>query len=791
MSFLRGSANFVWCTTSVLGKGATGAVFQGVNKNNGEPVAVKTFNQVSHMRPHDVQMREFEVLRKVKHENIVKLLAIEEEQDGRGKVIVMELCTGGSLFNILDDPENTYGLAEEEFLLVLEHLSAGMKHLRDNNLVHRDLKPGNIMKFISDDGSTIYKLTDFGAARELQEDQQFVSLYGTEEYLHPDMYERAVLRKPVGKSFGATVDLWSIGVTLYHVATGQLPFRPYGGRRNRETMFYITTKKASGVIAGAQTSEGGPIDWSRELPASCPLSAGLKRYVTPLLAGLLEVDQQKIWSFDRFFSRVTDTLCRRPAVNIFDVHGVNLIKIYLHPDEEKFAAFQAHVQDQTNIPSRSQILLKGQVPILQLIEESTPGRGYPLTSIDEPLFLYSRENNNVVIPSETELPKFPVFASLVSVETDASQAKSACSVGHECKRRIDKIARCSKLSQDAVNAFVGYLTTELNKALDKSQRAKDFTKAIEDLAISVERGESIARQVFLNIRANQGSAATSSMGSTGTNLSSSAPSSTLPSFEMKSWKKELDNKSKELFGDLAPAITQLYQRYVRENSLKSEWDSNTRELWCPWAGKASQRASKLVDRLRDGWQHLLRDRATRSLTYNDEQFHVLERIKVTETGHRMKELLEKQAIPAITQRSDCLADWYKMAQTVFLQSQILDKDMDNYDRVLETFSLRLSQESKERYDMVCRMLDSWLPTVGKQLGKGSNKSQSELDERKKRRAIMEEGKWKDICSVQEQILLVLYKNEKLVEELSRCVLDEKEDSKSSSTENLQMLATSN
>ena len=39
-------------------------------------------------------MREFEVLKKVKHENIVKLLAIEEEQDGKGKVIVMELCTG-------------------------------------------------------------------------------------------------------------------------------------------------------------------------------------------------------------------------------------------------------------------------------------------------------------------------------------------------------------------------------------------------------------------------------------------------------------------------------------------------------------------------------------------------------------------------------------------------------------------------------------------------------------------------------------------------------------------------
>jgi len=69
-------------------------------------------------------------------------------------------------------------------------------------------------------------------------------------------------------------------------------------------------------------------------------------------------------------------------------------------------------------------------------------------------------------------------------------------------------------------------------------------------------------------------------------------------------------------------------RYVKEGNLHGEWDNSTRGLWCPWTTKASQRAATLVDRLRDGWQHLLRDRATRSLTYNDEQFHVLERIKV-------------------------------------------------------------------------------------------------------------------------------------------------------------------
>lgn len=62
------------------------------------------------------------------------------------------------------------------------------------------------------------------------------------------------------------------GVTLYHVATGQLPFRPYGGRRNKETMYHITTEKAPGVISGVQTSENGPIDWCTELPETCQLS---------------------------------------------------------------------------------------------------------------------------------------------------------------------------------------------------------------------------------------------------------------------------------------------------------------------------------------------------------------------------------------------------------------------------------------------------------------------------------------------------------------------------------------
>lgn len=69
----------------------------------------------------------------------------------------------------------------------------------------------------------------------------------------------------------------------------------------------------------------------------------------------------------------------------------------------------------------------------------------------------------------------------------------------------------------------------------------------------------------------------------------------------------------------------------------------------------------------DSWQHLLRDRATRSLTYNDEQFHALEKIKIAETGKRMKLLLTDDVRPVVAQIAECLADWYKRAQTIYLK----------------------------------------------------------------------------------------------------------------------------
>lgn len=151
------------------------------------------------------------------------------------------------------------------------------------------------------------------------------------------------------------------------------------------------------------------------------------------------------------------------------------------------------------------------------------------------------------------------------------------------------------------------------------------------------------------------------------------------------------NTLKSAFQRVSDPVHQLHNRFVAEESLSREWTSAYRDLRSPNKNRVNEKSKYLVDRLRDSWQHLLRDRATRSLTYNDEQFHALEKIKITETGKRIKTLLNEDVRPAVELGAECLADWYKKAQTIFLQTQFLHKDVSSHEETLYDIRDRLVQ----------------------------------------------------------------------------------------------------
>uniref|UniRef100_A0A8C7CEE6 Inhibitor of nuclear factor kappa B kinase subunit epsilon n=1 Tax=Oncorhynchus kisutch TaxID=8019 RepID=A0A8C7CEE6_ONCKI len=425
------TANYLWSLGDVLGQGATASVYKARNKRTGEQVAVKVFNQLSYSRPYEVQMREFEMLRRLNHNNIVKLFSVEELSN-KQKVLVMEYCSGGSLLSLLEEPENTFGLPETEFLIVLQCVVQGMNHLREKGVVHRDIKPGNIMRQVGEDGRSVYKLTDFGAARELEDEEKFVSIYGTEEYLHPDMYERAVLRRPQHKAYGVSVDLWSIGVTFYHAAAGSLPFTPYGGpRRNKPTMFKITKEKPVGAIAGVQKVNDGLIEWSYQLPNSCLLSKGLRCQLVPVLAGILEADQEKCWTFDQFFSATTEIL-QRVSVYLFSLQQATAHRLYI-PHYNTAAIFCEEVASQTGVGLEQQyflflghdLSLKGSMKVVN----------FPSTSPSQPLLLLSRTpETHAGLPfREPEMPNIP---SRFDIMADYSFSKLIVGVVYQYLRIV-------------------------------------------------------------------------------------------------------------------------------------------------------------------------------------------------------------------------------------------------------------------------------------------------------------------------------------------------------------------
>lgn len=741
----------------MLGKGATGNVYQGVHKKTGEPVAVKAFNPVSHLRPLEVQVREFEVMKKLNQENIVKMLDIEEEVESQKKVLIMELCTGGSLYTILDDPQNSYGLEEEEFLCVLKDLSAGMKYLRDNNIIHRDLKPGNIMKFITDDGRSIYKLTDFGAARELEDDQQFMSLYGTEEYLHPDMYERAVLRHPALKPFRATVDLWSIGVTLYHVATGSLPFRPYGGRKNRETMHYITTKKASGVISGVQHSENGPIEWNKELPKTCLLNQGLRELVTALLAGILECNDDKMWTFDQFFESVQDIISRK-VFHVFYMNEGKEISIYMQPDKV-LKDLKDQVACQVNVPSNNQLLLFNNSVFESQINCTADMTSYPSTMHLQPLILLHTENTDV--KDLTRLGAlsacFPMFHSTtINTDHDAALAKTCCSVAHAVKRLVEKLVRCRKLllqTPKILLALVAENVTKLVSSLDTVVQPKvlDHDRRFSRLEACV-----FVVTDFLSLLPN------------GRSCENERKHLSQILLETKQTKDMVDQK----FCALKTAISNLEAKVLITRSLQKQWDQAMED--CIELKGCIEKADTYVNKIRESWQALVRDKSLRTLSFPDEQFHILEKVKVQQTSKKLLNLLQEECLKSCLQASHKLDEWYSGMQATMVQNKCLEDDLSAVVTHLKHFATTLGEGEVEVDACTTRILSTLkkdVPTentpIQNDAGEQSVSNESSLSKSQSRKPSVRSCNSPSSMEVKERLLHL-----KAVQlELSRIVTD--------------------
>lgn len=196
---------------ALLGQGGMGAVYRGMDIMLERPVAIKALRSEVASQPQLVERfrQEARTLARLLHPNIATLYSLV--RDGDDLYMVMEFCEGETFESIL---RRRGRLSPEEALPLFTQALDGLGHAHQHGIVHRDIKPANLMRL--PDGSV--KVMDFGIARLLGSSRMTQTRHtvGTAEYMAPEQIR--------SKDVDARTDVYALGVLLYEMLTGRVPF---------------------------------------------------------------------------------------------------------------------------------------------------------------------------------------------------------------------------------------------------------------------------------------------------------------------------------------------------------------------------------------------------------------------------------------------------------------------------------------------------------------------------------------------------------------------------------------
>ncbi|XP_057372222.2 serine/threonine-protein kinase unc-51-like [Daphnia carinata] len=213
------SGNIKYNKDSVLGKGGFGVVYRGTY--NDETVAVKRIV----LENVDPLNREVALQTQLDHENVLKILTVEQSSDFR--YIVLELCNG-TLEQLCDD---TYVGAElPSDAKILRQMTEGLRYIHTQKLVHRDIKPENVL-FYGTTTPVLVKLSDFGLSKHLSTNEtcSMSGFKGSQLWMPPELLQLTDNSLQMGTMFQAkgspSSDIFATGcVTFYYVTRGIHPF---------------------------------------------------------------------------------------------------------------------------------------------------------------------------------------------------------------------------------------------------------------------------------------------------------------------------------------------------------------------------------------------------------------------------------------------------------------------------------------------------------------------------------------------------------------------------------------
>ena len=204
----------------IIGKGKYSIVKYGKDKKTKREVAIKIMSKKT-MESSDLELAktEIDILKICQHPNIIKIYDIFDTADNI--YIVMEFCHGVDLFSYIEKTD--YKLPELRACEIIHKLSMAIYYIHSYGIIHRDIKPTNILMTDESKDADI-RLLDFGLSKIIGYNQKCTEPYGTLCFVAPE-----VLR---GKPYDKSVDIWSIGIITFLLLCGYLPF--YDKNNNKE-----------------------------------------------------------------------------------------------------------------------------------------------------------------------------------------------------------------------------------------------------------------------------------------------------------------------------------------------------------------------------------------------------------------------------------------------------------------------------------------------------------------------------------------------------------------------------
>lgn len=195
-----------------IGSGSFSVVWHGKHRVTGADVAIKEIvTGRLNKKLHESLMSEIRILKHIEHPNIIHLHDIIEET---GRLhLILEYCRGGDLFMYIEQRQGR--ISEGTAKYFMQQLATGLQVLRQNNLIHRDLKPQNLLLSTNHE-TAILKIADFGFARSLDPRNLAETLCGSPLYMAPEIMQV--------QKYDAKADLWSVGAILFQLVTGKPPF---------------------------------------------------------------------------------------------------------------------------------------------------------------------------------------------------------------------------------------------------------------------------------------------------------------------------------------------------------------------------------------------------------------------------------------------------------------------------------------------------------------------------------------------------------------------------------------